>query len=115
MAVGDNRACSDKCPYTSLFRLSSLTLGLYMCSMYSSLIFYILLIFISVVKLSEISNIASKMYQQPYAIGVQTNIYKTVAIYCMADVIATVADGIGTTGWVLLWQMLMPSGRWNNH
>ena len=28
--------------------------------------------FINVVKLSEISNIASKMYQQPYAIGVWT-------------------------------------------
>ena len=32
----------------------------------------------------------------------------TVATYCMADVIATVADGLATAGWVLLWQMLMP-------
>ena len=32
----------------------------------------------------------------------------TVATYCMADVIANVADGIATAGWVLLWQMLMP-------
>ena len=39
----------------------------------------------------------------------------TVATYCMADVIANVADGIATLGWVLLWQMLMPSDRWNNH
>ena len=40
----------------------------------------------------------------------------TVATYYyMADVIANVADGIATEGWVLLWQMVMPSGRWNNH
>ena len=32
----------------------------------------------------------------------------TVATYCMADVIANVADGIATAGGVLLWQMLMP-------
>ena len=38
-----------------------------------------------------------------------------VATYYMADVIANVAEGIPTAGWVLLWQMLMPSGRWNNH
>ena len=36
----------------------------------------------------------------------------TVATYYyMADVIANVADGIATAGWVLLWQMLMPCGR----
>ena len=36
----------------------------------------------------------------------------TVATYYyMADVIANVADGIATAGWVLLWQMLMPNGR----
>ena len=39
----------------------------------------------------------------------------TVATYCMADVIANVADGVATAGWVLLFQMLLPSGRWNNH
>ena len=39
----------------------------------------------------------------------------TNATYCMVDVIANVADGIATAGWVLLWQMLMPSGSWNNH
>ena len=32
----------------------------------------------------------------------------TVETYCMADVIATVADGKATAGLVLLWQMLMP-------
>ena len=69
--VGDNRVHSDNCPYTSFFRLSSLTPGLYMCSIYSSLIFHILFMFISVVKLSKISNIASKMYWQPYVIGTQ--------------------------------------------
>ena len=35
----------------------------------------------------------------------------TIATYFEADVIATVADGIATTGWLQLWQMLMPSGR----
>ena len=35
--------------------------------------------------------------------------------YYMADVIANVADGIASAGWVLLWQMVMPSVRWNNH
>ena len=35
--------------------------------------------------------------------------------YCMADIIVNVADGIATAGWALLWQMLMPSSRWNNH
>ena len=38
-----------------------------------------------------------------------------IATYYMADVIANVADGIATAGWVLLWQMLMPSGGWDNH
>ena len=32
----------------------------------------------------------------------------TNATYGVADVIATVADGIATAGWVCLWQMLMP-------
>ena len=38
----------------------------------------------------------------------------TVATYCKADVIDNVADGIPTAWWELLWQMLMPSGRWNH-
>ena len=33
----------------------------------------------------------------------------------MADVIANVADGIATSGWEFLWQMVLPSGRLNNH
>ena len=37
------------------------------------------------------------------------------ATYYMADVIAKVADEIATAASVLLWQMLMPSGRWNKH
>ena len=32
----------------------------------------------------------------------------TKATYGVTDVIATVADGIATAGWVCLWQMLMP-------
>ena len=32
----------------------------------------------------------------------------TNATYSVADVIATVADGIATAGWACLWQMLMP-------
>ena len=31
----------------------------------------------------------------------------TFPAYCMADVIANVADGMATAGWVLLWQMLI--------
>ena len=39
----------------------------------------------------------------------------TIAICFVADVITTVADGIATAGWVCLWQMFMPCGRWKNH
>ena len=38
----------------------------------------------------------------------------TIATYFVADAIATMADGIASTGWVHLWQMLMPSVRWNS-
>ena len=43
------------------------------------------------------------------------DVITTVSTCYEADVIAYVADGIATTGWVYLWQMLMPCGRWNGH
>ena len=39
----------------------------------------------------------------------------TKATCGVADVIATVADGIATAGWVCLWQMLIPVVDGKNH